>query len=578
MTASSSGRSGAAPATSHESLEPDTTTHPTEWPRWYRASWVAAAVLFLAAFSLVRFGVSGARGSQLFSDGIVAAGALAAAFALTHFVRTTDPPMRQGWLLVTVGIWCEALGELTWFAFVVVLGEAPYPGLPDVLYLAGYPAIATGFVLLAFGTRGSRLRLRLTLDGLIVATALLTLGWHFVLQPLLVDGSPSLLETVVTVSYPVLDIVVASIAYVVAINSRGARRVPLLVVATGIFAWVVGDISFAVFELDGEYVYDELGLFWLLGHLAIALGALHPDAGADALTSDFRRYEFHELSFPYLPSALTGAVVLGLAFVGAVDQGDVSLAALAGSFLLVRQLYVHRDAARVSEDLETSERELNRRNQELLLVNRIVRHDIRNDMNVAHGWANELRDHVDDDGQWMLDRVLRTTRNTIELTETFREFVDVLESDAELDTEPTALDEHLCGTVERCRETYPDATFVVGDVPAVAVCANPLLGTVFRNLLNNAVQHNDADDPRVEVTVDYDGDTVRVRIADNGPGIPPELRSRLFHEGVTGVESGGTGIGLYLVDTLVSQYGGHVHVEDADGRGTVFVVELPRVE
>lgn len=115
-------------------------------------------------------------------------------------------------------------------------------------------------------------------------------------------------------------------------------------------------------------------------------------------------------------------------------------------------------------------------------------------------------------------------------------------------------------------ESFPDAEFVLDDpLPNVEVTANEMLSSVFRNILNNAVQHNDKETPIVEV-----------RIADNGPGVPDEQKDVIFGKGQKGLGSPGTGIGLYLVQTPIAQYGGDVWVEDNDPTGAVFVVQLPK--
>ncbi len=63
------------------------------------------------------------------------------------------------------------------------------------------------------------------------------------------------------------------------------------------------------------------------------------------------------------------------------------------------------------------------------------------------------------------------------------------------------------------------------------------------------------------------GDAVDVRIAANGPGVWATLKDEIFGKGQTGLQSGGTGIGLYLVSPLVERYGGTVRVEDTDRTG-----------
>lgn len=107
------------------------------------------------------------------------------------------------------------------------------------------------------------------------------------------------------------------------------------------------------------------------------------------------------------------------------------------------------------------------------------------------------------------------------------------------------------------------------------ILADDLLESVFRNLLKNAIQHNDKDVPTVAVSAHADEQTVTVRVADNGPGIPDGQKDEIFGKDTKGLNSEGTGIGLYLVDKLVTSYGGDVSVEDNTPEGTVFVVDFP---
>jgi signal transduction histidine kinase len=67
-------------------------------------------------------------------------------------------------------------------------------------------------------------------------------------------------------------------------------------------------------------------------------------------------------------------------------------------------------------------------------------------------------------------------------------------------------------------------------------------------------------------------------VADNGPGIPEDQQSAISDYGVKDDTSNGTGLGLYLVDVFVDQFGGTVTIEDNNPRGSVFVVRLPKDE
>jgi len=100
---------------------------------------------------------------------------------------------------------------------------------------------------------------------------------------------------------------------------------------------------------------------------------------------------------------------------------------------------------------------------------------------------------------------------------------------------------------------------------------------VFRNILSNAVSHNDKAEPEITVTVTNDGDTVAIAFADNGPGVPDSQKDEIFGRGEMGLESSGSGIGLYLVDTLVEMYNGSVTLTDNEPTGSVFAVTLDTV-
>jgi signal transduction histidine kinase len=101
-----------------------------------------------------------------------------------------------------------------------------------------------------------------------------------------------------------------------------------------------------------------------------------------------------------------------------------------------------------------------------------------------------------------------------------------------------------------------------------------MLESVFRNLLTNAIQHNDKEVPEVTVSATRDDETVLIRVADNALGISDARKSEIFEQGEMGLDSEGTGLGLYLVETLVNHYGGDIRVEDNDPEGTVFIVKL----
>jgi len=81
----------------------------------------------------------------------------------------------------------------------------------------------------------------------------------------------------------------------------------------------------------------------------------------------------------------------------------------------------------------------------------------------------------------------------------------------------------------------------------------------------------------VWVRASSNGDHVRLAVADNGPGLSEEQRANLFVPGFT-TKAHGSGLGLTLVERIVTDHGGTLEVESAPGQGTTFVLRLPRTE
>lgn len=116
-----------------------------------------------------------------------------------------------------------------------------------------------------------------------------------------------------------------------------------------------------------------------------------------------------------------------------------------------------------------------------------------------------------------------------------------------------------------------DGVVVVGD--------ERRLRQVASNLCTNARVHTPPG-TTVSVTLARDGDDAVLRVADDGPGMAPEVRDRAFERFVRGDESraratGGTGLGLSIVDAVVAAHGGRVDLDSEPGRGTTVTVRLP---
>ncbi|MFW6458821.1 MAG: ATP-binding protein [Halodesulfurarchaeum sp.] len=260
------------------------------------------------------------------------------------------------------------------------------------------------------------------------------------------------------------------------------------------------------------------------------------------------------------------------------DAIDVSIsgAPILGEQGIERVVFAFED---VTERRER-ERELEVMTRQLEVLNRVVRHDIRNEMAVIIGFIETASAAVSDPkAKAQLDRALGAGQHIVSITEAARDLMELVTEPEPPDLDPIALRPILEEEIELTREEFPEATVEIeGELPEVSVRATRLLDSVFRNLLGNAISHNDTDSPTVTASTTVEDDRVRISIADDGPGIPEERKWEIFGKGDMGLESEGTGIGLYLAESLVAQFGGDIWVEDNEPRGAVFVVELAVAE
>jgi two-component system phosphate regulon sensor histidine kinase PhoR len=115
---------------------------------------------------------------------------------------------------------------------------------------------------------------------------------------------------------------------------------------------------------------------------------------------------------------------------------------------------------------------------------------------------------------------------------------------------------------------------------SLSVMASPeRLKQVFYNLIDNAIKYGRIDG-NIWITAESDEANVKIMVKDDGPGIPPEARERIFErffrvDKARSREQGGTGLGLSIVKHIVQAHGGKVWVESQFGKGATFCFTLP---
>ncbi|WP_254823167.1 sensor histidine kinase [Haloglomus halophilum] len=209
----------------------------------------------------------------------------------------------------------------------------------------------------------------------------------------------------------------------------------------------------------------------------------------------------------------------------------------------------------------------------LELLTRLLRHDIRNDMQAVNAHAGFLAEEdLSEDGESSLGVIKQRSDAILRLLEDTSTLIETLGSDREL--RPISLSTTVEQEAVSIRDEHPEVT-VETDVPEdLQVVADGLLHQLFLNLLSNAVAHNDTEDLRIHVGAKRRQDLVDITVSDNGTGIPEAIRETCFELGEKGPGSQGDGLGLYLVSRLADVYGGSVTVDDSPSGGAQFDITL----
>ncbi|WP_336325877.1 PAS domain S-box protein [Halovenus sp. HT40] len=219
---------------------------------------------------------------------------------------------------------------------------------------------------------------------------------------------------------------------------------------------------------------------------------------------------------------------------------------------------------------DVTERE--ERARQLRVVDRVLRHNLRNDLTVisleaerisagSDGTIAEAAETIQDHA----DGLLTTSDKSRTITEILSEKADSRQ------IEVTELLERIEAEIDDA-----DAEITVDSPPEVTVSAAANLDEAIDELVTNAIAHNDRPKPSVDLSVEECPNRVQIYVADDGPGIPQMDRDVLESGRAIDDLYHGSGLGLWLVHWIVQRSGGSVTVRDRTPRGTVVKIELPK--
>ncbi|MHB9286402.1 sensor histidine kinase [Halobacteriales archaeon Cl-PHB] len=232
---------------------------------------------------------------------------------------------------------------------------------------------------------------------------------------------------------------------------------------------------------------------------------------------------------------------------------------------------------RSRERLERARNDLVTRKEMIEMYDRLLRHDLANDLQVIAGFSDVLATKVDGDDQLAeyAEKIQRTSKSAADLVQSVGDLVKTIETEEE--PEPRPLQPIVRDAVHDVDAKFDDLTIELDlEDFNYHVYAGDLLDSLFTNVLSNAAVHNE-DALTVRVYAQEPApDRVVVGFADDGKGVADEVRDQIFEMGQKGPESDGTGLGLGFVRALTESYGGSVDVRESDRGGADFRVTLLR--
>jgi len=214
------------------------------------------------------------------------------------------------------------------------------------------------------------------------------------------------------------------------------------------------------------------------------------------------------------------------------------------------------------------------REQRVAVLDRVLRHNIRNGMNVVMGRADAALADADPETATHLRQIRETAADLVGVSRDVRRFADAIDPDAGAATPRDAV-ELVRWAVDEVERRHPGADLRVVVHEPVTVVAYESVRAAVEELLENAVVHADREAPTVTATVDAAADTGTVSVADRGPGLP-EPEQQVLTEGGETQLTHASGVGLWLVNWAVTKSGGSLDFEPNDPRGSVVSLRLPR--
>ncbi|MFO7895975.1 MAG: HAMP domain-containing sensor histidine kinase [Candidatus Cloacimonadales bacterium] len=229
----------------------------------------------------------------------------------------------------------------------------------------------------------------------------------------------------------------------------------------------------------------------------------------------------------------------------------------------------YEEMTKINNELVNMQRSISKKNLQLEqqqahleLINKILRHDLANLFSTIKSAVRVFQSNSETK---YLSAISDKAQIGVELIGNMRELENIFRSQVNL--QPVNLRLLLAKLARSWTELEIEL-----DLPSVEILANSSLKSLFDNLYRNAVMHGKAS--KVEIRGEAEGKNFILRFADNGQGIPAEIREKIFDENFKYGATGNSGLGLFIVKQLVISYQAEISVKENQPQGTLFEIKF----
>jgi C4-dicarboxylate-specific signal transduction histidine kinase len=258
-------------------------------------------------------------------------------------------------------------------------------------------------------------------------------------------------------------------------------------------------------------------------------------------------------------------------------------------------IHIMSDLRETTAEVQRREQELREKQEQLIQAGKLatlgelttgIAHELNNPLNNIGLFIGNAIDLIEFGSMGNdSERVLRDLSSAMQQVRKATEIISHLRTfgrAAPVSYQPVVLSEIIASSIsliqQQLRLRQIEVQFYMPDEEVVVIGNAIQLEQVFLNLLTNARDAiSDRPTRLITVTCTMTADLIEIRVRDTGPGIPPESAARIFDPFFTTKEVGaGTGLGLSITYSIIQEHQGTIMLENHDGQGALFLIQLPR--